>query len=786
MNKRLKYKFLTRRSCELFMAALAQCLLLPSLHSVADFSPLCIAPETALSEVIALMVHRESKCVLVVSQKQVIGFLTASDVVKFVANGINFSTTKISDVSNTSVITLKQDEFQDIVSILSMLRSSGSPLLVVVDEKGEAVGIITYESFCQGMASERVLEVHNNERKQTQESLLRFRKAIESSSDAIGMCNVDGKGIYVNQAFVELFEYSLQELELAGGPAALHPNQEISQEIFANVENGTSWRGEVKMLTKTGKVLDIDLRADAIKDNFGNIIGNLGIHTDITERKRTEEGLLLRDRAIAASNNGIMIADAEVIDYPIIYANPAFERITGYSPLEVIGRNCRFLQGFHKNQPGLTQLREALQQEKSCTVVLRNRRKNGISFWNELSISPVFDVEGKCTHYIGIQTDITERKWAETSLSLSQARLQYLLSSSPAVIYSCKTSSGFPTTFISDNIIAMLGYEAREFTQDSKFWLNHIHPEDAPITQKMSQIILKQGYLTLEYRFLHKDGNYRWIYDQSKLVWDDAGNPVEIVGYRTDITERKQLEEDLRAALAKEKELNELKSRFVSMISHEFRTPLSTILSSAELLEHYRHKWTEEKQLTHLRRIETAVKHMNQMLDEVLLIGRVEVGRLEFRPKFLDLVEYCRYLVREVLMNVNESHSIVFETKHKVLPCYMDEKLMGHILYNLLLNAIKYSSIGTEIKFSLTSSSNHAVLEIKDRGIGITEEDIPHLFESFHRGTNVGNIQGTGLGLAIVKKCIDIHQGKIFVESKLGIGTKFSVILPLEGGGSEE
>jgi signal transduction histidine kinase len=180
------------------------------------------------------------------------------------------------------------------------------------------------------------------------------------------------------------------------------------------------------------------------------------------------------------------------------------------------------------------------------------------------------------------------------------------------------------------------------------------------------------------------------------------------------------------------------------------------------------------------------VKHMNQMLDEVLLIGRVEVGRLEFRPKFLDLVEYCRYLVREVLMNVNESHSIVFETKHKVLPCFMDEKLIGHILYNLLLNAIKYSSVGTEIKFSLNSSSNHAVLEIKDRGIGITEEDIPHLFESFHRGTNVGNIQGTGLGLAIVKKCIDIHQGEIFVESKLGIGTKFSVILPLEGVGSED
>jgi PAS domain S-box-containing protein len=768
------------------MTALAQCLLLPSLRSVTDFSPLCIAPETALSEVIALMAHRESKYIVVVYQKLPIGFLTASDVVKLLASSINFATTKIYDVSKTSIITVKQGELQDIASILSMLHSSGLPLLVVVNEEGEAVGVITHESVCQGMASERVMEVHDKEHKETQESLFRFRKAIESSSDAIGMCNVDGKAIYVNQAFIELFEYSLQELEAAGGPSVLYPNREICQEIFANVESGKSWRGEVKMLTSTGKVLDIDLRADAIKDNFGNIIGNLGIHTDITERKRTEEGLLLRDRAIAASNNGIMIADAEFVDYPIIYANPAFERITGYSPLEVMGKNCRFLQGFYKNQPGLNQLREALQEEKSCTVVLRNRRKNGVSFWNELSISPVFDAKGKCTHYIGIQTDITERKWAETSLSLSQARLQYLLSSSPAVIYSCQTSPGFPSTFISDNIVAMLGYEAREVTQDSKFWLEHIHPEDAPITQKMSQIILQQGYLTLEYRFLHKNGTYRWVYDQSKLVWDDAGKPVEIVGYRTDITERKQLEEDLKAALAKEKELNELKSRFVSMISHEFRTPLSTILSSAELLEHYRHKWTEEKQLTHLRRIETAVKHMNQMLDEVLLIGRVEVGRLEFKPTFLDLVEYCNYLVQEVLLNVNESHLIVFDSEHKTLPCYVDSKLLGHILHNLLLNAIKYSSIGTEIKLSLTSSSNHAVLKIEDKGIGIPEADIPHLFDSFHRGRNVGNIQGTGLGLAIVKKCVDIHQGEIFVKSQLGIGTKFSVILPLEAAESGE
>lgn len=617
------------------------------------------------------------------------------------------------------------------------------------------------------------------ERKLAEESLLRFRKAIESTSDAIGMANITGEVIYLNPAFVELFEYTLEELQAAGGPPAIYTNKADCEQIFASVNTGESWRGEVTMKTRSGRIILVEVRGDAIKDATGKVIGSVNIHTDITERKQAEESLQLRDRAIAASSNGIIIADVTMPNSPIIYANPALEQISGYSVAEVIGQNSSFLHGADLNQPGITEVHDAITQGKSCTVVLRNYRKDGTLFWNETSISPVYDVHGRFTHYISIQTDITERKQAEVALLISQERLQYLLYSSPGVIYSCKIYGDRGITFMSENVVNMLGYEVQEFMENPNFWANHVHPEDLHQVFAATATLIQQGQHSQEYRFLHSNGTYRWMYDQVKLVEDDAGNPLEIVGYWLDITERKQLEEELKAALHKEKELNELKSRFVAMTSHEFRTPLSTILSSSELLEHYRHKWTDEKQLSHLQRIQTAVKHMTEMLNNVLVIGKAEAGKLDFIPVPFDLVKYCHYLVEELQLNVNNQHAINFICQEDSMPCCMDEKLLEHILSNLLSNAIKYSPTGSTVRFSLTFKNGRAVFTIQDQGIGIPLEDLPHLFESFHRATNVSNIQGTGLGLAIVKKCVDTHNGEIAVKSEVGVGTIFTVTLPL-------
>jgi len=617
------------------------------------------------------------------------------------------------------------------------------------------------------------------DRKLVEESLIRFHKAIDGTSDAICMSEVTGKVVYVNSGFTEVYGYTLEEFQAAGGAPSIFKHTAEFNKVFATIQGGDSWHGEVTMQARDGRILYIYLRANAVKDANGRITGLVGIHTDLTPRKQAEEGLRLRDRAIAASSNGIIIADASIPNGPIIYVNPAFERMTGYSADEVIGQNFRLFQSADIDQDSLQDLSTAMQAGKDCTLTLRNYRKDGSLWWNELNISPVYDADGTLTHYIGIQTDITERKQTETALLVSQQKLQYLLSSSPAVIYTSKASEEFGAIFISDNVSMVTGHQPEDFIKDSHFWASHIHPEDLPYVLAELAKIWRQEHYSLEYRFLHKNGTYHWVYDQGKLVRDDAGNPIELVGYLADITERKQLEQELRIALEKEKELNELKSRFVAMTSHEFRTPLSTILSSSELLEHYRYKWPEEKQLTHLHRIQMAVQRMNEMLNDVLVIGKAEAGRLEYKPSSFDLVGYCSHIVEEAELNQNKHCLISFTSEYSSIPCCMDEKLLGHILSNLLSNAMKYSPEGSTVNLNLACENEQAVFEIQDRGIGIPQEDLPHLFESFHRARNVGNILGTGLGLAIVKKCVDIHKGKISVATRLGVGTTFTVKLPL-------
>ena len=237
----------------------------------------------------------------------------------------------------------------------------------------------------------------------------------------------------------------------------------------------------------------------------------------------------------------------------------------------------------------------------------------------------------------------------------------------------------------------------------------------------------------------------------------------------------------MRKALEKERELNELKSRFISMTSHEFRTPLTTIMGSTELLKHYSHNWNNEKKQLHFARIQSSVKHMINLLEDVLLIGKTDAGKITFNPSEFDVVLFCHNLIEEIEVGIdNSKYQVMFEYEGLNHQACMDEKLLRHILTNLLSNAIKYSPHGGIVEFKLDCQKDKAIFQIKDQGIGIPEADMPRLFESFHRATNTDNISGTGLGLCIVKQSVDIHDGEINVESKVGIGTTFTVTIPYQ------
>ena len=501
------------------------------------------------------------------------------------------------------------------------------------DAQGNVVGILgTVEDI--------------TERKQSEETLLRFRTAIECASDAICMTDIKGNIIYLNSAFKELFEYTCEELNTTESLASIYTSNSDYRKVSAKIQRGQSWRGIVTMQSKTGRILDIELRNDTIKNFTGEVIGSVSINTDITQRLRTETELRLRERAIAASNNGVLISDATIPNNPIMYVNSAFEKITGYSISEAIGQNRDF---YINNSLESKKLYSTEQINSFLSTVIRNYRKDNSECWNELSISPVYNKNGILTNFIVVQTDITDYK---------------------------------------------------------------------------------------------------------------------------------KLERQLREALEKEKELNELKSRFVTTTSHEFRTPLTTILSSSELLENYGHKWNEENKLKYLHKIQTAVKRMTHLLEDVLNLEKAEAGKLDYDPISLDLVKYCASLIEDLQIGQPEA-KIILNCKYDYIEAYMDDKLLTHILSNLLSNSIKYSPNMKAINFELNIQNDEAIFKIQDQGIGIPAEDLPHLFESFHRAKNVDNIQGTGLGLAIVKKCVDILQGDIKVNSEVGNGTTFTVKIPL-------
>lgn len=241
---------------------------------------------------------------------------------------------------------------------------------------------------------------------------------------------------------------------------------------------------------------------------------------------------------------------------------------------------------------------------------------------------------------------------------------------------------------------------------------------------------------------------------------------------------RRLSETAIRVALEKEKELSELKSRFWSMAAHEIRGPMTSILGCAQLLEHENHNLTEERRREFLYIIQQSVRSMDQLLNDLLAIGRVEGGSLKFEPVSFNLEQFCRGLIEEIQFSSASTTRIFFDRQGNSEHVCLDQKLLRHILTNLISNAVKYSPQGSPVYLDLSCAAGQVTLQIRDRGIGIPSEALTHLFEPFHRANNVGKIPGTGLGLTMVKRCLDLHGGQIVVESEVNVGTTFIVRLP--------
>lgn len=296
----------------------------------------------------------------------------------------------------------------------------------------------------------------------------------------------------------------------------------------------------------------------------------------------------------------------------------------------------------------------------------------------------------------------------------------------------------------------------------------------------------------------------RWIGGVLYPLHNDDGTIVEVVTVHHDITESKRAEEalqkmnvhleqrvadrtielqkaqqDLQRALEKERELGELKSRFVTTVSHEFRTPLGIIMSSVELLQHYAERMPKEEKERQLGQIHSSTKHMGGLMEQVLLLGRAEAGKLSFKPAPLDIIQFVNCMIDEIRSFSHERCHISLQHSSDLGGAVADEAFLRHILSNLLSNAVKYSPPDSDVRLTIHREADSLVLQIIDQGIGIPEKDHAHLFEAFHRCSNVAEQSGTGLGLVIVKHCVELHGGTIAFATELGNGTTFTVTLPV-------
>jgi PAS domain S-box-containing protein len=283
-------------------------------------------------------------------------------------------------------------------------------------------------------------------------------------------------------------------------------------------------------------------------------------------------------------------------------------------------------------------------------------------------------------------------------------------------------------------------------------------------------------------------GRFEWVARNSQgrevpievvLTRIELGGKVLIQAVFNDITQRKQAEADLLRTLARERELGQLKSSFVSLVSHEFRTPLGIIESSAEILRDYFPRLTESERDEQLASITKNTRRMAKLMEEVLVLSRFDAGKMELKPAPVNFRVFCSRLVDEVRSATDRRCPIDLLVTATLPEAAADERLLNHIFTNLLTNAVKYSDPGAPVTFRVRQEQGDAVCEVSDRGIGIPEDDLPGLFIAFQRARNVGDRQGTGLGLVLVKRCVELHRGGIEIRSKVGEGTTVTVRLPL-------
>ncbi len=678
-----------------------------------------------------------------------------------------------------------------------IIRFDGS----IFDAEVSATGII-YKGKPAGLV---VLQDITERKKAENEVRLlaeQFKLLTSTSIAGFWKVNSDGKFIFVNDTYSEMIGYSRDELlnMFISDVEASETPEETKKHIEYLIKTGFH-RFESQHKCKDGKIIDVEVSASFSKD-LQQILVFL---YDITDQKINEKQLRLSnlryETLFTKAGEGIVTLSTKG---DVISVNESFAEMHGFKIDELINTNINKINTPESSKLFKERLHRILEGE-SLNFEVEHYCKDGKIIEVEISATLIQIGDEKVIQ--AFNRNITDRKIAEKeihklSTAIEQSHLSIIITDKDANI-----------EYVNPYFSEVTGYTREEaINQNPRVLKSGETPAEK--YHEMWNILTSGKSWAGLFHNKKKNGKLFWESAIITPIKDESGIITNYIAVKEDITEKilaeielkkyrehleelvesrteeldrmnadlmeqlerqKELEMMLRQSLGKEKELNELKTRFISTTSHEFRTPLTSVLSSAELIERYGKKWGPEKINEHIGRIKSSVDYVTKLLDEVLTISRVESGKITFEPELVDLYEFCSQIVNDVKSIYREERGFIFNFQPDEKDFNIDRKLLKFILTNLLSNAFKYTPQNGKIKFSIIKEENYLIFEVSDEGIGIPENDKQHLFEPFFRCSNSGEISGTGLGLSIVKQSVELHKGEINVNSKLGEGSVFTV-----------
>lgn len=486
--------------------------------------------------------------------------------------------------------------------------------------------------------------------------------------------------------------------------------------------------------------------------------------------------------ALNASVSGIIITDNLQPDNPIIYCNTAFEKISGYMRSEIIGHNCRFLQGKDRSQRARQEVAEAIQKGQTCKVELRNYRKNGDLFWNELFMAPVKDEAGQITHFIGVQNDITLRKKAELELIEQKAVMEERIKERTREL---RENEAFLSSIIQTvrESLLVLNPEFKVISANDHFFKTFKVTSQETLgkllydlgnrqwnIEKLKELLVR--ILPTNNPVLDFEVEHEFPHIGKKLMLLNAYR-VELEGqYKDriliaieDITERREIERR--------------KDDFLSIASHELKTPLTSIKGFMQMLIRLQPPGLPDQYQTIFEKVNVAIERLNGLITDLLDVSRIQSGNIEIHKDTFDFDRMVAETI-EQMQSLSSSHRIICTGASNV-KVFADEQQIVQVLNNLLANAIKYSPESRDIFVHISRVSNYVKVSVRDSGVGINLEDQQRVFQRFFRGAEFQKkMAGMGIGLYVCEQIIKNHNGTIWLESEKNHGSTFNFTIPIE------